>query len=98
MNFGARREKFIQLCINLEVPVPEVYEMYITEETPCDYTDECYVGLNLEAAGDCDPSFHVRHVLGHYLADLHTPESAKVHGEGIFDVVADAIANILNGI
>lgn len=70
----------------------------------CDSTDAHEVRLNVESCNGCadhTPAWHAAHVFGHWLCDLHGAESyeqpTRPGFEGVSDMVADYIANLLKG-
>jgi hypothetical protein len=93
--FESRAELFEALCHKWKVPVPPVKRSLPTD--PCDFTDENEVRLNIEAAGDTHPNWHVAHVFGHYICCLHAYGDEKQGGAVLCDQVADAIASMILG-
>jgi hypothetical protein len=77
---------FEALCWQNGIPVPDIRPALPTD--PCDVTDPPYVRINLNQ--DCDRVYQVRHLFGHYLADLHAAENGRYA-----DRVADLIASLL---
>lgn len=90
--FEYRRDLFFELCDLTGVPRPTILCESLPND-PCDFTDASGKGevrLNVEAAGDCDPNWHVAHVFGHWLFDwLFEIEDVKS------DMVADIIAKLV---
>lgn len=80
--FEDMKEQFESLCHVHMVPVPRVSRALATDR--CDYTSSREVRLNLKQEADRD--YHVRHVFGHYLCDLHEEKP---------DLVADVIAGLV---
>ena len=85
--YKARVKLFKELCVKYYVPVPEIGKSLVSD--PCDYTAHDEVRLNIGAAPGVEPAWHVAHVFGHYLADLHT------YSDEAADLVADAIAHMI---
>jgi hypothetical protein len=86
--FEYRRDLFFELCDLTGAPRPDVLCESLPDD-PCDFTDTSGKGevrLNVEAAGDCDPDWHVAHVFGHWLSDVEDAKS---------DMVADIIAKLV---
>jgi len=91
--FTFRNLLFKALCIDHNVPVPKIDPSLLSDL--CDYTSHKEVRLNLEAAGDIDPSWHVAHVFGHYLCCLHAEADEREGGAEMTDQVADVIARLM---
>jgi len=89
--FEYRKRLFLSLCDKVGAPCPITIRPSLLGE-PCDTTDigMMEVRFNLTAAANCDPEWHVAHVFGHWLADLHMDESKS-------DMVADIIGSITLG-
>jgi hypothetical protein len=56
---------------------------------PCDLTDPPYVRINLRQK--CDRDYQVRHLFGHYLADLHAVEEGSRYSDDVADVIAQMV-------
>ena len=91
--FADRKMEFKLLCQEHRLPVPQILPSLATD--PCDYTDHEEVRLNIEAAGDIDPGYHVAHVWGHYLCCLHAWADDVDGGAEVTDMVADTIAGLV---
>lgn len=90
--FEYRHNLFLELCHITGTPRPEVLRQSFPGD-PCDITDGDLGGevrLNVEAARDSDPDWHVAHVFGHWLADLHSGNNYAKS-----DTVADVIAELV---
>lgn len=90
MTFLFMKARFKGLCQKYKVPVPDINPALPTD--PCDVTDPPReVRINLRQ--DCDRNYQIRHLFGHYLADLHAEQNGRWS-----DDVADAIASMLEGV
>ncbi len=84
VKFKIIKEKILSLCKKNSVPLPIISK---AEETDyCDVTDPPYIRI-LPISG-VDVDYHAKHILGHYIADLHLITA---------DYVADLIGNLLEG-
>ena len=85
--------EFIRLVVASGLPMPSVSPELAGDQ--CDVTDAHEVRLNATACSNCEdhsPQEHARHVFGHWLCDLHHSDEPY---EGISDMVADYIADLL---
>jgi len=89
--FERRKEMFCALCRWLDLPVPDVSPALATD--PCDFTSDTEVRLNLKEEL-VDAEYHVGHVFGHWLCDLHSDGNLK--GLESCDQAADVIAFLLD--
>jgi hypothetical protein len=77
---------FEDLCQKYEVTPAIITPALDTD--PCDTTDPPYVRINVKM--DCERTYQVNHLFGHYLADLHA-----ANDQACADEVADATAKML---
>lgn len=96
------RVKFAQLVKASGLPAPTI-SPHLPDD-PCDVTDAHEVRLNAESCNGCadhTPAWHAAHVFGHWLCDLHGAESyeqpTRPGFEGVSDLVADYVADLLTG-
>lgn len=85
--FEKMQRHFEALCWQYGIPVPDIRPALPTD--PCDVTDPPYVRINLRQK--CDRTYQVRHLFGHYLADLHAAEGGRWA-----DRVADVVSEMLD--
>ncbi len=85
--FEKMARHFERLCWQYGIPVPDIRPALPTD--PCDFTDPPYVRINLRQ--ECDRVYQIRHLFGHYLADLHLVENGRWA-----DRVADVVAEMLD--
>lgn len=71
-----------RLCLKWKIPTPIINEV-LTDDL-CDITNP--PNIRIKPVDNCEVKHHARHVLGHYLADLHLTEA---------DLVADIIGKAL---
>ncbi len=69
-------------CWKWQIPQPKIIPAY--KEDPCDTTDPPMI--RIKGVRGLSPKIHAKHVIGHYLADLHLSDA---------DYVADKIAEML---
>lgn len=85
--FDLAKAHFEALCRQFGLEVPDVRPALPTD--PCDVTDPPHVRINLRQR--CNRVYQVRHLFGHYLADLHMVEDGRYA-----DDVADVVAKMLD--
>ncbi len=76
------KEEILRLCDIFNIPKPIINKNRI--EDICDVTNPPFI--RIKVVKDILFDYHARHVLGHYIADLHLIDA---------DCTADLIANIL---
>lgn len=81
--FEEMKLAFEQLADRYHV-LPPVVSPALPED-PCDVTDPPFVRINLRQ--ECDRDYQVRHLFGHYLADLHATEDGR-YSDDVADVIA----------
>ena len=86
-DFDHMKRYFTELCERFGLKVPDIQPALPAD--PCDVTDPPYVRINLRQT--CDRDYQVRHLFGHYLADLHAVEEGR-YSNDVADVVARLIA------
>jgi hypothetical protein len=84
--FGEMKRQFIELCKKYGVMTPQISKARGYDS--CDVTDPPFVRIYLQQ--ECDREYQVRHLFGHYLADLHAYKKGKYS-----DKVADVIASMV---
>jgi hypothetical protein len=89
--FEYRKDLFLKFCDLTGASRPAVIRPALPDD-PCDVTNgdgDGEVRLNVEAARECEPEWHVAHVFGHWLADLHNSNKYAKSDE-----VADVIGKM----
>lgn len=89
--FERMKGHFERLCKQFGVKVP--YIRPALPKDPCDFTDPEINEVRINLSQDCDRNYQIRHLFGHYLADLHAEQNGRWA-----DDVADVIASMLEGV
>ena len=90
--FDHMKSYFTELCEHFGLVVPDIRPALPADS--CDVTDPPHVRINLRQA--CDRGYQVRHLFGHYLADLHATEEGR-YSNDVADVVARLIEEAVGG-
>lgn len=92
ITFEQMKAELQRLAAHYKVLPPVVAPALPTD--PCDFTDPPHVRINLKQ--ECDRDYQVRHLFGHYLADLHATEDGR-YSDDVADVVARMIEDTYRG-
>jgi len=92
ITFERMKAAFERLAAHYKVLSPVVAPALPTD--PCDFTDPPHVRIKLDQ--ECDRDYQVRHLFGHYLADLHGIEDGR-HSDDVADVVARMVEEAHRG-